>query len=147
MVFSNREHRHTKRRMSATGKLGLALLLGLFVAACAGGNLETDRQLASERVNAYLNANPATSDETAETMRRFELRNGMTKEQVVAVWGQPRTKKKWRHGHDDQWYFECYNWPNTCSAEGGERGTGLSDDDIYPQAFFRDGVLHRWKTP
>ena len=77
-------------------------------------------------------------------MRRYELREGMTTQQVVAVWGAPRRKVKWRGGEVSQWYFECRKWPNWCPSRGED---SPSDDEIYPHAFFSNGRLYDWKTP
>ncbi len=145
MILSNGANRPVKRRTGAAAKMSLAMFLVFFVAACAGGDMRTDRQVASDRVNAYLAANPATAKETADAMSRYELRKGMTMQQVAAVWGAPRRKSKWRGGTEDQWYFECNTWPNTCLGSG--RRKGRSDDDIYPQAYFTNGRLTGWKDP
>ena len=67
------------------GKMSVVVLLGLVLSACAGTDMRTDRQVASDRVNAYLAANPETSKDVADAMRRFDLRKGMTPAEVVAV--------------------------------------------------------------
>ena len=145
MGFSVGANSYANRWIGAAGKMSLVILLGLFLSACAGGDMRTDRQVASDRVNAYLAANPATAEETADAMRRYELRKDMTMQQVVAVWGAPRRKLKWRGGTEDHWYFECHTWPNTCLGSG--RRKGRSDDDIYAQAYFTNGRLTGWKDP
>ena len=143
MILSKGANGPVKRRTGATAMMPLVMFLGFFVAACAGGDMRTDRQVASDRVNAYLAANPATAKETADAMRRYDLRKGMTMQQVVAVWGAPRRKLKWRGGTEDQWYFECNQWPNHCVFRGGRRGR--STEPIYPEAIFTNGRLTRWK--
>ena len=138
MIFSIGPNSRTKRWAGVVGKMSFVMLFGFFVSACAGGDMESDHQVARDRVNAYLAANPATTKQIAETMRRYQLRKGMTPRQVVAVWGAPRKKKSWRGGEVLQWYFECDQWPNTCSSMGRRRGR--SADEIYPQAFFTNGL-------
>ena len=145
MSYSVQANSYANRWIGAAGKMSFAILLGLFLSACAGVDMRTDRQVASDRVNAYLAANPGTAEATAAAMRRHVLKNGMTRQQVVAVWGPSRRKLKWRGGTEDQWYFECNTWPNTCRSLG--RRKGRSDDDIYPQAFFKNGRLTGWKKP
>lgn len=90
-----------------------ALLVCLVTTACAGLELKSDRQVARERVEAYLAAHPATEKETVTAMRRFELRSGMSKQEVAAVWGKPVRIQEWRDGTFDQWSFGCA-WPNRC---------------------------------
>ena len=83
MGYSVGANSYANRWIGAAGKMSLVILLGLFLSACAGSDLKTDRQVATHRVNAYLAANPATAKETADAMRRYELRKGMTMQQVV----------------------------------------------------------------
>ncbi len=115
----------------------------LLVAACSGQALVSDRQVARDRVDAYLAANPATDRNTATAMRRFELRTGMTKQEVVAVWGRPVEMQKWRSGTVDQWFFACA-WPNRCEAP--DRDAFLMGP-IRPEAFFRNDRLYQWSSP
>ena len=143
--FSVGANSYANRWIGAAGKMSLVILLGLFLSACAGSDMKTDRQVATDRVNAYLAANPATTREIADVMRRYKLRKGMTPNLVVAVWGPPKRKVSWRDGTESQWYFTCGNWPHSCPGMG--RSKGRSEDDISPQAFFRDGRLYDWKTP
>ncbi len=75
MSYSVQANSYANRWIGAAGKMSLVILLGLFLSACAGGDPKTDRQVASDRVNAYLAANPATAKETADAMRRHELRH------------------------------------------------------------------------
>ncbi len=148
MILSKGANGPVKRLTRATAMMPLVMFLGFFVAACAGGDMRTDRQVASDRVNAYLAANPATAKQTADAMRRFKLLKGMTTQQVVAVWGAPKRKQAWRGGEKVQWFFECNHWPHSCTSMGRSgRGTGRSDDEIYPQAFFTNGRLYDWKKP
>ena len=119
-----------------------AFLLGLVVAACAGGDIKTDRQVARERVNAYLTANPQLDKETANAVRHYELRKGMTMRQVEAVWGRPVLVKKFRSGAVEQWFFGC-DWPHACISMGRRRGR--SEEEIYQsQALFENGQLVEW---
>ena len=127
----------------AVGRTASAFLLGLVVAACAGGDFKTDRQVARERVDAYLAATPQLDQETANAIRHFELRKGMTMRQVEATWGRPKLVKKFRSGAVEQWFFGC-DWPHTCETMGRRRGR--SEDDIYQsKALFDNGQLVEWK--
>ena len=76
-------------------------------------------------------------------MRRFELRAGMSKQEVAATWGRPVEIQKWRSGTVDLWYFGCA-WPNRCEAP--DRG-GILEDPIRADAFFRNDRLYRWSSP
>lgn len=76
-------------------------------------------------------------------MRRFELREGMSKQEVVAVWGKQTEIQKWRNRTVDQWFFACA-WPNRCEVL--DRG-GILMDPIRPEAFFKDGRLTKWSSP
>ena len=147
MILSNGANEPVKRRTGAAAMMPVVMFLGFFVAACAGVDMRTDRQVASDRLNAYLAANPAIAKETAAAMSRYELRKGMTTQQVVAVWGAPIRKLKWRGGTEDQWYFECNQWPNSCRSTSRRRGRSRSEDDLYPEAIFTNRRLTRWKTP
>lgn len=132
------------RRNLAIAKISLISALGFLLAACAGGDLSTDRQQAQDRVNAYLAANPETHGAIAATMRRFTVQKGMTPRQVQAVLGKPKKVKKWSGGAKEQWYFGC-DWPNHCRSMGNTR-RGRSADDVYPQALFENGLLYEWKN-
>ena len=145
MSYSVQANNYANRWIGAAGKMSFVILLGLFLSSCAGTDMRTDRQVAADRVNAYLAANSATAKKTADAMRRYELRKGMTKQQVVAVWGAPKRKLKWRGGTEDQWYFDCHQWPNHCVFRGGRKGK--SSDPISPEALFSNGRLSRWKKP
>lgn len=120
-----------------------ALMVCLVATACAGLELKTDRQVARERVEAYLAAHPATEKDTVTAMRRFELRSGMSKQEVAAVWGKPVRIQEWRDGTYDQWSFGCA-WPNRC--ERPERHL-LTDEPIRPEAYFRNDRLAQWSSP
>ncbi|MFT5487130.1 MAG: hypothetical protein ACI9JL_002342 [Paracoccaceae bacterium] len=115
----------------------------LIATACAGEGLVSDRQVARERVNAYLAAHSATDNETVTAMRRFELRAGMSKQEVAATWGRPVEIQKWRSGTVDLWYFGC-DWPTRCEAPDRR---GILDDPIRADAFFRKGRLYQWSSP
>lgn len=120
-----------------------ALLVCLVTTACAGLALKTDRQVARDRVEAYLAAHPATETETVIAMRRFELRSGMSKQEVAAVWGKPVRIQEWRDGTYDQWSFGC-TWPNRC--EWPVRRL-ITDEPIRPEAYFRNDRLAQWSSP
>ena len=136
------------RSNGTVGKVSVVILFGLYLAACAGTDMRTDRQVASDRVNAYLAANPETSKDVAEAMRRFELRKGMTPAEVVAVWGEPTTKKTWRDGQDLVLAFPCDRWPNACQSSLRLRGRGeRTDAQLSPEAIFTSGRLTKWRQP
>lgn len=119
------------------------MILCLFVAACIGQPLVSDRQVARDRVEAYLAAHPETGKETARSMRRFELHTGMTRQEVAATWGRPVEIQKWRSGTVDLWFFGCA-WPNRC--ETPDRPT-IFGEIIRPEAYFRDDRLTQWSSP
>ena len=144
MKNSNGTNIRAECRMGSAARVATAVLLGLLVSACAGSGIKTDRDVARDRVEAYLAANPATDKRAAASMRRFHLRRGMTEAQVIAVWGTPRNKYKW--GREDQLFFECAYWPNVCGSSG-RTGGGDDEDSRYPQAFFSEGLLTDWTTP
>lgn len=125
-------------------RISFALAICLFAAACAGLDLKTDRQIARDRLEAYLVAHPATDKDTATAMRRFELRTGMTKQEVIATWGRPVELQKWRSGTVDLWYFGCA-WPNRC--EFTDRRRGILEDPIRPEAYFKKDRLTQWSSP
>lgn len=136
------------RSMGTAGKMSVVILLCLYLAACAGTDMRTDREVASDRVNTYLAANPGTSKEVAEAMRRFDLRKGMTPAEVMAVWGEPKAKKTFRGGQDLVWVFPCDRWPNACQSSLRLRGRGeRTDDQLSPEAIFTDGRLSKWRQP
>lgn len=124
-------------------RLTVMIFLGLMTAACAGAELKTDRQIARDRVEAYLAAHPDTGKETARTMRRFELLRGMSKQEVAAVWGKPVRIQEWRDGTFDQWSFGCA-WPNRCELP---RRRTLTEEPIRPEAYFRNDRLAQWSSP
>jgi len=148
MSFSGESTCRASRPIITAGKMSVVVLLGLVLAACAGSDMRTDRQMASDRVNAYLGANPETSKEVAEAIRRFELRKGMTPAEVVAVWGEPTTKKTWRGGQDLVLVFPCDRWPNACQSSLRLRGRGeRTDAQLSPEAIFTSGRLTKWRQP
>jgi len=70
-----------KHQVTLGYRLSIAMVLCLFVAACTGQPLVPDRQVARDRVEAYIAAHPETGKETARSKRRFELHNGMTRQE------------------------------------------------------------------
>ena len=130
-------------RLSDLRAISIIVFLNLFAVACVGQGLVSDRQIARDRVEVYLSAHPATDKETVMAMRRFELRAGMSKQEVAATWRRPVEIQKWRSGTVDLWYFGCA-WPNRCEAP--DRG-GILEDPIRADAFFRNDRLYRWSSP
>lgn len=130
-------------RISPLRRVIPTLLVCLVTTACAGLDLKSDRQVARDRVEAYLAAHPATEKDTVTAMRRFELRSGMSKQEVAAVWGKPVRIQEWRDGTFDQWSFGCA-WPNRC--EWPERRL-ITDEPIRPEAYFRNERLAQWSSP
>ena len=148
MSLSEKLTSRVSRSIGKTGKMSVVILFGLVLSACAGTDLRTDRQVASDRVNNYLAANPETSKEVAEAMRRFELRKGMTAAEVVAVWGEPKAKKTWRDGQDLVLVFPCDRWPNACQSSlrlGGR--IERTEQQLSPEAIFTNGQLTKWRQP
>ncbi len=121
----------------------LAIIGVLAVVSISGAvHAQSGRQVARERVNAYLTANPQLDKETANAVRQLELRKGMTMRQVEAVWGRPVLVKKFRSGAVEQWFFGC-DWPHACISMGRRRGR--SEEEIYQsQALFENGQLVEW---
>ena len=123
---------------------GLLAIIGVFAVVSISGaaHAQSDRQMARERVNAYLTANPQLDKETANALRHNYLLKGMTMRQVEAAWGRPKLVKKFRNGAVEQWFFGC-DWPHHCETLGSIRGR--SEDDIYlSQALFENGKLVEW---
>lgn len=122
--------------------LAAAVLAGA-VTACAGLNLNTERQVARDRLAAYLVAHPDTDSATAQAMRKFTVRKGMSPDQVTAVWGAPHEVRTLRNGKVTHWLFPC-GWPAHCFP-GDTRG-GITDPQ-YTEAYFEKGRLVRWWSP
>ena len=121
----------------------LAIIGVLAVVSISGAvHAQSGRQVARERVNAYLTANPQLDKETANAMQHHYLRKGMTMPQVEAAWGRPKLVKKFRSGAVVQWFFDC-DWPHHCANLSS--GTGRSDEEMYvSQALFENGRLVEW---
>ncbi|MFT5487131.1 MAG: hypothetical protein ACI9JL_002341 [Paracoccaceae bacterium] len=123
-----------------------SLIIGVLacaLTACAGVELKSERQVARERVAAFLAANPRTDSALVDAMRRFQIRKGMTPQQVTAVWGAPYQILKWRNGTVTHWQFSCA-WPAYCFPPDMRGGL------VEPQraeAFFEKGQLVRWWSP
>jgi len=110
------------------------MCLVLIVSACSGG-LEGDKRAATERIKAYIAAQPTLDPDTASEMRAFRLRNGMTEAEVRATWGAPEDVLE-VSDNSVEWRFTC-TFPHLCRNRPGERV-------IKPNAFFVDGKLDRW---
>ncbi|MCZ6773178.1 MAG: hypothetical protein O7G83_14535, partial [Proteobacteria bacterium] len=94
--------------------LGVVLLL---VSACAG-EWNTDRQLALERANEFIGAQPDLGPNVAAAIRGLELVEDMTPERVIASWGKPAVVQKSLWGTSELWYFPC-EYPHFCAGFGG----------------------------
>jgi len=130
-------------RSHAASRLLLAALMVGVLAGCAGLDLKSDRQVSRERLTAYLVAHPETDRTVAAAMRKFTVRQGMTPEQVTAVWGAPHEIRKWRNGKVTQWLFPC-GWPAHCFP--GDTRSGIVEPQ-YTEAYFEKGRLVRWWSP
>lgn len=130
------------RSRAVSRPLAVSLIVAL-LSACAGLELKTERQVARERVAAYLAAHPDTDRATADAIRQFRVREGMTLPQVQAVWGAPHEVRKWRNGKITHWQFPC-RWPAHCYP-GDTRG-GIVEPQ-YTEAYFENGRLVRWWSP
>ena len=76
-------------------------------------------------------------------MQRFDLRKGMTMEQVIATWGRPAVVQRYRNGAMQYWYFGC-DWPHLCTTADEMFPT---PDEIYnSQAMFIDGKVVSWRS-
>ncbi len=121
----------------------------LLAGACAG-EWKTDRQLALERANGFIAAQPDLGPNVAAAIRGLELVEDMTPEQVIASWGKPAVVQKSLWGTSELWYFPC-EYPHFCAGFGGgggeRRGSGGSEEDRYQsRAFFVDGRLAEWQS-
>ena len=134
MPFGGAENSRFSLRLLAV--IGVLAVVSISATAYA----HTDHQVARERVNAYLTANPQLDKETANALRHYDLRNGMTMGQVEAAWGSPKLVKKFRGGAVQQWFFGC-DWPHHCNSLSRNSGP----NEIYlSQALFENGKLVEW---
>jgi len=118
-------------------------ILAVALTACAGLDLKFERQVSRERVATYLAAHPDTDRAAAEAMRQYRVREGMTPQEVAAVWGTPHEVRKWRNGKVTHWLFPC-GWPAHCYPLD-MRG-GMTEPQ-YTEAYFEKGRLVRWWSP
>ena len=119
--------------------LPIAMVLAL--AGCAG--MRSDYDIAHQRVAAYLQSHPDLDAQTREAMQQFDLRKGMTMEQVIATWGRPAVVQRFRNGAMQYWYFGC-DWPHFCMTADE---MFPSPDEIYnSQAMFIDGKVVSWRS-
>lgn len=116
---------------------------GLLLAGCSG-EWRTDYQVAHERVAAYIQTHPELDPATKQAMQDFDLRDGMTMEQVVATWGRPAVVQRFRNGAMQYWYFGC-DWPHFCTTPD-ERFDPPPDEIYRSQAMFVDGRVVSWRN-
>ena len=133
-------------RNSIAVTLGSLALAGL-IAGCAG--IKSDMTMASERAQAYLASHPKLEAKTAKAIKSNTIHVGMTMEQVVAAWGEPREVQKFRSGKVQHWFFGC-DWPHVCDTQGPRRRAGpggIFEDPnqrYLSNAIFEDGVVVNW---
>lgn len=104
--------------------------------------IQTDYAIAHERVAAYIAQHPKVDPKTRDAMRRFELRNGMTPEQVIATWGRPVEVQRYRGGKQQYWLFGC-KYPHFCSSANDT----YSMPEVISQShvLFENGRVASWQ--
>lgn len=60
------------------------------------------------RRHEYLAAHPETSQEVKDAILRGTIRTGMTKEEVIASWGDTYEKNLYSAGEMEQWIYKRY---------------------------------------
>ena len=115
-------------------------VLTWLIAGCVG--LKTDRDIASERAQAYLAGHPKLASNTAEAIRANLILNGMTMELVIAAWGRPAVIQKFRDGAVQYWFFGC-DWPHVCHAP--DLGPTGPNQIFQSRALFENGVVVDWQ--
>jgi len=124
--------------------LPILLVAAFSLLAGCSGQWRTDYQIAHERVAAYIQAHPDLDPATKEAMQGFDLRKGMTMEQVIATWGRPAVVQRFRDGAMQYWYFGC-DWPHFCTSPD-EQFFPPPDEIYQSQAMFIDGKVVSWRN-
>ncbi len=122
--------------------LVLSMAIMTILGACAEG-IQTDRQMAHNRANAYLVQNPDTDPNIAAAIRGLNLVKGMTPAHVTAAWGKPIRVQTFSNAPSVTWHFNC-DYPHMCRG-GGARGRRRPEDTINSFAHFVDGKLSQWR--
>ena len=104
--------------------------------------IQTDYDIAHERVAAYIAQHPKLDPETRDAMRRFELRSGMTMEQVIATWGRPVEVQRYRGGKQQYWLFGC-EYPHFCSS--ADDAYSMPEDIYQSRVLFDNGRVVSWQ--
>ena len=118
------------------------MIAALALLAGCSGQFRSDYDIAHERVAAYVKQHPGLDAETKDAMLRFELRNGMTMEEVIATWGRPAVVQRFREGQQQYWFFGC-DWPHYCNVADQMFPT---PDEVYQsRALFESGRVVAWQ--
>ena len=128
--------------ISRSHYLVLSIAVMMFVGACAG--VQTDRELAYERANAYLSRHPNTAPRSANAIRGLDLVKGMTQAEVRAAWGDPINIEKSINRTAELWYFGC-DFPHFCRGSGRRRGRAEEDRSLS-RAHFVNKILTEWQN-
>lgn len=119
-------------------------IVALSLLAGCSGHFRTDYDIAHERVAAYIAQHPGLDAETKDAMRRFELRDGMTMDEVIATWGRPAVVQRFRGGARQYWFFGC-DWPHLCTTPDPDHWWPAPDEIYRSQAYFENGRVVSWR--
>lgn len=114
-------------------------VIGFLMIAVLSG-CKTDHQRLNERARAYVAAHADLDRRTAADIAANRIHKGMTKEQVIAAWGEPVVIQHFDNAVE-YWYFGCV-WPHQCNS----LSFGMSPEEQYlSRALFRDGKVMEWQ--
>jgi hypothetical protein len=100
---------------------------------------KTDHSIMNDRARAYVETHSGLNPETAKAIASNQIHRGMSKEQVIAAWGEPVVTQRFDN-NVEYWYFDCV-WPHQCESPS----FGMSPEEQYlSRALFRDGRLIDW---
>ena len=121
----------------------MVMIAALALLAGCSGQFKTDYDIAHERVAAYVKQHAGLDAETRDAMQRFDLRNGMTMEEVIATWGRPAVVQRFRDGQQQYWFFGC-DWPHFCSVS--DHPFPAPDEIYQSRALFENGRVVSWQS-
>ncbi|MBT5048495.1 MAG: hypothetical protein HOM58_08320 [Rhodospirillaceae bacterium] len=114
-------------------------VIGVLIATALTG-CKTDYQILNEQARAYVAVHKDLDRNTASAIAANRIRNGMSKNQVVAAWGHPVLVQRFDNGLE-YWFFGCV-WPHQCES----LSIGMSPEEQYlSRALFRDGRVIDWR--
>ena len=120
-------------------RLPHSVIVMALVTALAG--CKTDSQLRTEQARAYVTSHGQLDPRTAAAIVSNQVHKDMTKEQVIASWGQPVYVQRFGKGVE-YWYFDCV-WPHTC--DGSSIGM-LPEEQYRTRATFHGGRVTEWEN-